>query len=165
MSLSERAEIDSWASLILVKRVLWLEMSRGWVSLENTPRSIDTGWETHTYQHLANWVTLNRCSINMCQITICICVDMYTQIHTHTHRVTDSYAYWITRNNLSIGWWGCLSFFWGAEILKLMSLLRVWWMKFLPATEFSRICSSQCSIHANFKFLLLNFSGSNIYSS
>lgn len=73
-----------------VKQVMWLiercQVNK-WVFLENTSRFTDTDWKIYTYQHLANWVTLNRCLINTCWIIICVYVYICIHKHTHTHIV------------------------------------------------------------------------------
>lgn len=54
---------------------------------------------------------------------------------THSERVTaGSYARWVTGNeDFSHRLVKMLAIFWGAEILKLMGLVLVWWMKFSPS--------------------------------
>lgn len=54
--------------------------------------------------------------------------------------------------------------FWGADAKTDEPLSGLVHDIFSQPQDYSVLCSSQCSIHANFKFLLLNLSGSDILS-
>lgn len=69
------------------RTVTYWETLRKQMSLKNISRSMDADCDIHTYQHRANWVTLNRCSINRCLITIYVYVCGCTHKHISTHTV------------------------------------------------------------------------------
>lgn len=82
MSLFERSEINKVGLLNLgqTRTVTYWER-RKWMSLENITRSIETDWNIHTYQHLANLVALTRCAINTWWIAIYVYVFTNTYIY------------------------------------------------------------------------------------
>lgn len=82
MSLFERSEINKVGLLNhgQTRTVTYWE-KRKWMSVENISRSIETDWNIHTYQHLANLVALTRCAINTWWIAIYVYVFTNTYIY------------------------------------------------------------------------------------
>lgn len=82
LSLFERSEINKVGLLNLSQtRTVTYWERRKWMSLENISMSIETDWNIHTYQHLANLVALTRCAINTWWIAIYVYVFTNTYIY------------------------------------------------------------------------------------